>query len=267
MNELERDIFIDIHAHIGKYNPSFMGGDEKKLLEQAKAAGIKISIVSSLDAVIYPKFNWSKDLLIKGNEDVLKAIKMNKTLYGWCVLNPLIDKSWDQCEKFLKEERILGIKLHPTFHKYDIKRYSKKIYRICKISKKNVLLIHSEDDIFSSPFKLIEAFKAYKDLIVIIAHLGYSKDRNNRTMHIEAIKKSKSENFYVDTSSLNICFSGLLEEAVSKISSDRILLGTDNVIHFPASIVSRIKFSNLSHEEKAKILYRNAVKIFKFNNS
>lgn len=76
---------------------------------------------------------------------------------------------------------------------------------------------------------------------------------------VEYLSKTKHENTLIDTSSLAIHPTGLLEEAVNKIGSQRILFGTDLPLHFPHTMLDRVRKSNLTANIKDNILCRNAL--------
>ena len=94
-----------------------------------------------------------------------------------------------------------------------------------------------------------------------MAHIGFSGDRNNRTIHIDVAKKYNLPNLYLDTSSLNICFNGILELAVEQLGSSNILFGSDSLQHFPAAIAERVRCALIADDDKHNILHGNAEKL------
>lgn len=87
----------------------------------------------------------------------------------------------------------------------------------------------------------------------IMAHLGGEA-------HIQAVKKSKYGNVYVDTSGMASLQNMIIEYAVSQIGSERILFGTDT--YSAASQRGRIEFAMISSRDKENILFRNAKELF-----
>ena len=238
-----------------------MAGTDEDLLLRAQVAGITTTCISSLEAICYPKFeDGSDDDLFSGNEVVRKAVDRHDELLMWVALHPKIKKSWAQVEEYLTHPKCLGIKVHPSQHGYAFDYYADEIFKLAGKYGKGILT-HSYDDNFCNPNQICPAAKNYPDVPIIMAHIGFSKDRNNRTIHIDVAKKYALKNVYLDTSSLNICFNGILELAVEELGSSNILFGTDSLQHFPAAIAERVRCALISDEDKHNILHRNAEKL------
>ena len=88
---------------------------------------------------------------------------------------------------------------------------------------------------------------------LIIAHLS-------SLGHVEAIAAAKHGNIYTDTSGGASNLNNIVEYAVSRIGSEKIFFGTDT--YSCAFQYGRIAFSTLSEEDKANILYKNAMRHF-----
>ena len=88
-----------------------------------------------------------------------------------------------------------------------------------------------------------------------MAHLGDEP-------HIQAVKKARYGNVYVDTSGMASLKNRIIEYAVSQMGSERILFGTDT--YSAASQRGRIEFSMISDRDKENILVNNAKELFGF---
>ena len=259
-NRVESDI-IDVHAHIGWYHPDYMAGTDQDLLLRAEVAGITMTCISSLEAICYPKFEDGSDNdLFSGNEVVRKAVDEHDELLMWVALHPKIENSWPQVEEYLSHPKCLGIKVHPSQHGYAFDDYADDVFKLAGKYNKGILT-HSYDDNFCNPNQICPAAKNYPEVPIIMAHIGFSKDRNNRTIHIDVAKKYNLPNVYLDTSSLNICFNGILELAVEELGSSNILFGTDSLQHFPAAIAERVRCALISDDDKHNILHLNAERL------
>ena len=93
----------------------------------------------------------------------------------------------------------------------------------------------------------------YPDMKLIIAHLG-SKE------HVDAVANARHGNIYTDTSGGASNLNNILEYAVKRVGSEKILFGTDTYA-FPFQF-GRIVLSDLSFEDKENILWKNAMRLF-----
>lgn len=93
----------------------------------------------------------------------------------------------------------------------------------------------------------------YPGMKLIIAHLGSLE-------HIEAVASAKNGNIYVDTSGGNSAMNNIIEYAVGRIGSEKILFGTDT--YACAYSYPRIALADLTMEDKENILWRNAMRLF-----
>lgn len=149
----------------------------------------------------------------------------------------------------LKNDKCVGIKLHPVCHKYSIEEFGDKIFSFAN-EKSAIVQIHPEKEAdYILPFA-----NRYPNVNFIMAHLG-------GIHHIEAVKNAKHENVYVDTSGFASIKNMLIEYAVSQIGSEHILFGTDT--YSAASQRGRIGFAMISQQDKENILLNNAKKLFK----
>ena len=78
--------------------------------------------------------------------------------------------------------------------------------------------------------------------------------------YVQAVKKAKHGNVYVDTSGMASMKNTILEYTVSQIGSERILFGTDT--YSAASQRGRIEFSMIGERDKENILFYNSKDLF-----
>ena len=93
----------------------------------------------------------------------------------------------------------------------------------------------------------------YPGAVMIMAHLSSGH-------HVEAVRRAKHRNVYIDTSGMASLKNQIVEYAVSEIGSERILFGTDT--YSAASQRGRIEFSLLPDADRENILLRNAQRLF-----
>lgn len=133
---------------------------------------------------------------------------------------------------------------------YSLEEYGDKLFEFAD-SLSAIVQIHTENEAdFILPFA-----NRYINTRFIMAHLGSEN-------HIDTVRKAKYGNVYVDTSGMASLKNMIIEYAVSKIGSERILFGTDT--YSAASQRGRIEFSAIGSRDKENILYNNAKELFSF---
>ena len=215
------------------------------ILQQiSKCAHIKKVFASPFDGVL------DSLRVVQANEDMAKIVAINDFLYQWVIVEPRNDSTFAQAERMLKNEKCVGIKLHPVCHNYSLEEYGDKIFSFAD-EHATVVQIHPEKG--KGAAGIIPFANQYTKTRFIMAHLGGEA-------HIEAVKKAKYGNVYVDTSGMASLKNMLIEYAVSQIGSERILFGTDT--YSAASQRGRIEFAMISSRDKENILFRNAKELF-----
>jgi len=235
-----------VHNHLSKLmqEGNFYSAYPDVIKQLSESAHIGIVIASPFAGVL------SSEHTEQANEDMLEIVAANEFLYQWVVIDPRNDKTFAQAERMLKNEKCVGIKLHPVCHNYSFEEYGDKIFSITdKFSA--IVQIHPEKGADS----IVPFANQYTNTKFIMAHLGSEN-------HINAVRKAKYGNVYVDTSGMASLKNMIVEYAVSQIGSERILFGTDT--YSAASQRGRIEFSTISSRDKENILFKNANELFGF---
>lgn len=152
-----------------------------------------------------------------------------------------------------------GIKLHADFQNFDLDTERMlPIYE--EIVKLNLpILFHMGDRTSdrTSPRRLARLLDMYPEMTAIGAHLG------GVFVWDESLKYLVGRNLYFDTSStLMELEPEKFTEIVRKHGADKILFGTDYPISDYNLEYKRFQMLNLTEEEKEKIFYKNAYKLF-----
>ena len=241
---------IDIHSH---FNHGVSGNSIDNNFQDLSISsldfmfkdnarfGIKEVGYSTYASVLSDKY------VIEENEYLHNLIETNDNIYQWVVIHPLIPETFEQAKRMLSHKKVLGIKIHPSMHKYDITEQADKIFSFANQMKACVLMHPAKIGLMP------EFLKNYPNMTLIVAHIGSLE-------HINAVKNAAHRNIYVDTSGYLSSLNNIIEYAVNQIGSDRILFGTDT--YSPAFQLSRIAFANISLEDKENILYKNALRLF-----
>ncbi len=239
---------IDTHTHINHGSPYDTKVSEiytatlEELLEISRAARIEKMFCSTFPSVL------STEPIIEDNEYLFNLCQEHEGLYQWVVIEPRIDETFKQARRMLNHGKCVGIKLHPSYHKYPLKDHAKKIF---SFASEFGAIVQIHPDI--PPSEYVEVADEYPDVTFIFAHLG-------SVPHVDAIERAKHRNIYTDTSGGASVNNRVIEYAVERVGSDRILFGTDT--YASGFQRGRIEYALISDEDKINILRSNAERLF-----
>ena len=251
---------IDIHSHLGQdhgQSPALQieNGSTEYLQRTMALANIGISINSSRYAISPRGFGYT----IEGNRQLLKIIEKLPGVFGWVIIDPHEPESYLQAKELVNDPKILGLKIHPEEHEYDLMDFGDEIFSLAECL--GVPVLGHSGGARSMPEAFCIFANRYPTVKIIAAHLGNSPD-DNPNHHIHAIEQNLHGNLYTDTSSSMSLMANLLEYAVERIGSDRILFGTDSSYYFSPCQRLRVDEANIPHEDKKRILRDNALTLF-----
>ncbi len=239
---------IDCHNHFyhfPSYNDEMQTSDLETIWKVASTANVEKVFVSTMESV-------TKAEMVESENDYLWNLSQELDyLYQWVVIDPRNENTFLQAKKMLNNGKCVGIKLHPREHKYTLAEFGDKIFSFAS-DFGAVVQIHPED---SATWILPHADK-YPDVTFLVAHMCSWLGR----AYADAIEQAKHGNVWADTSGMaSICNQGV-EYTVNRVGSDKILYGSDG---YAAGFQrGRIEYAQISDEDKAKILYKNAEKLF-----
>jgi len=253
---------IDVHAHIGVYRQDetplengFFSGDARLVLRRARAAGVGITLVSSLDAML-PRLKGDP---IAGNRSLHEIVCRSPGLRQWAVVDPTKPDTYAQAADLLQHPRTVGIKIHPEEHGYDIREHGRAIFEFAE-RHHAVVETHSGEE-NSRPAEFVRFADSFPGVTLILSHLGCGWD-GDHGHQVRAIQACRHGNIYTDTSSSQSIYCGLIEWAVREAGADRILFGTDSPIHSVAAQRARIDAAEIPAAAKRRILHDNAARVF-----
>lgn len=239
---------IDIHSHFNlgsKYDcpdDGFMLRSFQFLESVYKSADVKQVGVSTFASVLE-----NTQSIVEENEALHNLADKTDWIYQWVVIDPRQEKTFLQAEEMLKHPKVLGIKIHPGYHGYDIMEYGDAIFSFANKHKEFVLMHPQHIE------QMPKFADKYPEMKLIIAHIG-------EMAHIQAIKEAKNGNIYTDTSGGASAYNNIVEYAVEQIGSEKIFFGTDTYSF--AFQFGRIALSDISQTDKENILYKNAMREF-----
>lgn len=258
---------IDVHAHVGAYRQDelslvnkFMSGEAAVVLQRAKAAHIRLSFVSSLEALL-PRGQGNP---VAGNRHLAGIVSEFEALRQWVVIDPTKPETFTQADELLQQPRSVGIKIHPEEHGYPISVHAQTI---CEFAEAHGAIVQSHSgESNSRPEDFVPWANAFPHVMFIISHLGCSVD-GDMSHQVRAIQACRHGNLYTDTSSAKSVTSRLIEWAVREIGADHILFGTDSPLYFAPMMRARIDGAEISDKDKRKILRDNAEQLFSLSGT
>ncbi len=250
---------VDAHLHLGPLSYLYMPSneDESEVIKVLKKFGVAKAVCAHHGTLASLEY---------GTEKLMECLdKYKGFLYGYLVFNPNFENlSFQLMKKYLDDERIVGIKIHPSWHFcYPGDMKYEKFWNFCE--KKNIIVLtHSWDpDVankaqkYSSGLLFEEILIKHPKLKLILAHAG---GRGKMLYKVLDMMK-RHKNLYVDFAG-DTFISGLIEEYVFDLGSKRLLFGTDmpwvDIRFHLANILS----ADITKKDKENILKNNALELF-----
>lgn len=239
---------IDIHSHFNHGSCFDCAGDETHLrgIEYQEKVCLECG-VAAVGVSTYASVLEHPECVTEENEYLHRLIDEKAWAYQWVVIDPRQKETYRQAERMLSHPKVLGIKIHPPYHKYDLAEYKDALFGFANQYKATVLM-HPQNI-----SKMPSFLDPYPDMKLIIAHLGSVE-------HVDAIAAARHGNIYTDTSGGASAKNNIVEYAVQRIGSKKIFFGTDTYSF--AFQFGRIALSSLSLEDKENILFKNAMELF-----
>lgn len=155
---------------------------------------------------------------------------------------------------------LVGVKMHADIQKIAIN--DERCYSIYEILEGNLpILMHTGDKRFnfSNPDNVLPILNNFKKLTVIGAHFG-----GWSVWEEAAIKLSKYENFYVDTSAtIKYNDAKFVKSLIDKFDENRIMFGSDYPMFTPKKDVETLLKMGLNEKKLHKIFYQNCSDLYK----
>jgi hypothetical protein len=240
---------IDCHAHLGQwFNFNIPKFKEDALKQSMDILGIDKMCVSAL-ASCGPNFLF-------GNEWVHKIVEKSPLkFFGYIVLNPNYPNMiMPEIKKHWKKSLMQAIKIHPVTHDYppDGEEY-RKIYDY--LEKTHGLLLSHVWGI-NDVKKFGKLAKEYSNVRFIFGHSGGTPKAIYEAISIA----SMLDNVFLDLTG-SYHYQGIIELMVREVGAEKVLFGTDAPFLDPKPAIGRVVYTDISDEDKMKILGLNMEKI------
>lgn len=260
-------MIIDINAYIGRW--PFMQlkyESAEDIISLMNRCGIDKAVITSLNSAFHYDYKT-------GNIDVGEACrKFPDRLIPFAVINLNFVNWLDHLTECLEKYNIRGIKLHPDYHKYSL--LSEEVSRLLKEARKLRLLVFIQTSLldmrrypgycFVPETPILEVAQVIEHHPENIFIVGGGKHFSNTVQQLLKYCP-KSQNLYIATDGLGGPFD-CIERLTKQIDSSRLLFGTRTPILYAEASKLMIERSEISEEDKNKILGENAAKLLSLNN-
>lgn len=237
---------IDSHGHIGPGGPFSMPfTDADSIITTLDSIGINKLFFSETAAAVDSKIKEGNDVAIDA------MLKYPDRFYAYAVIYPYgPEKAKDELKR-CEERGVRQIKIHDTHLKSYLDPAYQKAFEYAN-EKGFPCLAHTWGQELD---EIRELAKRYPQISWICGHSPGPRDE------YVAIANDLP-NVYIE-----ICCSmapyGLVEYYIKNAGADKVLYGSDCAFNNAAYSLGRIAFLNIPEEDKHKVLYKNAEKIFK----
>lgn len=246
-------MIIDAHVHFGE---SIDGrkNDIEKVFGVMDAASIDKSVIFP-----FTEKNGGENFEL-ANKRISDASKQNKRLIPAFRLDPN-----GNCEHEISKAKADGVgilKLHPRGQNFrlDSDNIAKMMKNLEDIEFYPLIMIHTEiiptegaGAVFSNPADVIQLAKKFAGFNFSICHLGrWSEETANGI--------SRMENVFADTSIAPLF---LIEDALKKVGSEKLLFGSDFPYSHPLIEKKKIELLDISENDKKNIFHKNIEKLLK----
>ncbi len=246
------ETIIDTHVHLGGWNHSVAGsGEPDAVLREMDRCGITSSILTSL---------WScYGDVVSGNQAVAETCgNYPGRFYGYLTLDP---KDSEEVRREIKtydsNPSMVGIKLHCGTHGYNLGEMACRRILEYADAKEIAVLVHGS----FMPQDWVGICEKYPNAKFIVAHLGGCGPDMLAAVDLARACR-KLGNLYFDLAASR-AFYGFLNDLIELAGADRILFGSDHPIFDFGYELGQILYSDITVDDKARILYKNAHSVFK----
>lgn len=258
MSTREKSI-IDVHAHVGTSLTLSVGGDAKQILEIMDDNDIIQSVISPIPG--YEDPDGIKDAMLQNNNiaDMVKKWP-DRFPRGLGVVEPRHgSRALPEVDRIFEELNLAGLMFHNDFNGVYVDHPS--MHRILERAakyKNAIVMIHTfQHSVLETPFQLLRIAERFPEITFIDGHPMMTGPHLSASIDLA----QRCTNVYFD-----ICLTHHhewpIERAVKEIGADRLLFGSD--IPYYTKCMEKVIVENalISAEDKEKILYKNAAKLF-----
>lgn len=260
---MTRDPFIiDTHAHLGPARQMLFGtADAQAMLVQMDRLAIRLTIASDHTALLEGRGSGLERMQAAFDES-------SGRIRALAVFNPQASAlCLKEIEAALGWPGLAGIKIHPSFHgtPADDAAYE-PAWKLASDAGLPILAHtwstsdHNPSQVLSLPSRFETWIRQYGSVRLILGHAGGRGDGRAQAIHLA----STYPNVYLDFAGDIFCYR-LVEQLVRSVPPDRVLFGSDYPWIGPTDHLSRVLLSPITDEQKARILFANAIDLFRLD--
>lgn len=238
---------VDAHSHIGNFGGwAGVSIDADALVKQMDEYEIEKTILCSTDTF--------------DNDDVAAAFKKYPNRFLPIVFSSPFEgeKGLEKIYHYVREERFVGIKLHPLQHAYVAdEEFLDPIMKAAEDLNIPVF-IHCGHPPYSLPWSIALLAERFPKVKVIMIHMGHGHG-----VYIDASLKmaKRYSNLYLEMSGMPMGCK--IKHAYDEVGKDRIMFGTDAPFHHPTVEIQKVLTSGLDEQGLEDVFYNNAAKLMK----
>jgi predicted TIM-barrel fold metal-dependent hydrolase len=239
---------VDGHCHMGPwFNYYFPKADVEEMMADADLTGVERICVA-------PHASISLDYRLGNRIMADAAAKYPDRVLGYVAFDPNRPEEIDEeFEKYYPISQVVGVKIHPSAHAYNIngENYLKVFDRMNELG--GICLTHTWEDGGTCCMERCEdVIRQYPGTAFILGHSGGL----NRGIHRAVALANRYENAYLDTSGFE--FSNVwIEDIMKKVSSAKVIFGSDYPFHDLRGGLSRILLADMDDDTKLDVLGRS----------
>lgn len=249
---MKQRFYIDTNSGIGRksFKEDLIPYTVGHLLDEMKYYRVHASIVYSNVAKDYSFF--------KGNMELIEQVKAdNNRLFGVATIIPgiqyEIEEGFEYFDKLLKDG-IRAFKVYPKTLQHEFNSHSFQDTAGYIIAKDIPLLVNVEEIDWQDLRGLLEE---YPQLKIVLCNADWGCNR-----YVFPLME-KFRNLYIDINANQA--NDILDRCKKHFGVDRVLFGTNYPFKVMGGIKALVEYSGLSEEDKDKVSYKNAARLFNIN--
>ncbi|NLC56705.1 MAG: amidohydrolase [Armatimonadetes bacterium] len=254
-------MICDIHVHIGRNVPPFVGGSDAvaDMVARARLHGIERQCISSLGNTGY-LVNPTLDEVREANDHVLEAVAAYPdTLLGFCYLNPRHgEAALAELDRCLRHRGMVGIKLWIACKATDplVDPILERAAALgVPVLQHAWLKTVGQMEFESTPADVAAMGRRHPRATIIMAHLMGAGYRG-------ILDIAPVPNVLIDTSGGDP-EAGVVEFAVRHLGAERVLFGSDAPGRSYGVQLGKVLAAQLTAAERDLILFGNAERILR----
>ena len=247
-------MIFDIHAHVGETKFGHRTITAETILRLMDAAGID-------RAILLPTISTGR--VMPAEKMRAEVAKAPDRLVGFALVNPKDPDAVRDFEEAVVTYGARGLKIHPVYMALAADDETWVYPLVEKARELNVpVMFHSGEPPFATPWQIGLVAQDFPRATIIMEHMGLDP----MVFTDAAIKMARrAENLILGTT--GVVYDFAITKAVRAIGADRVVYGSEMPMNNPVHEIQKIRDTDLSDEDKEKILGLNIQRILGLDRS